>query len=438
MVRVIYAQAGILIRGVIVKAQRTINQHRRLVSSEQKTKRLSYSSVLLLVASVLMLTEVNAGSREQAKRMHDRLAGVPPTESVLLDMAADIEAGNGTDAALTAMNNDAFYNVTLKNWAMPWTNREQDVFQPLNDYVATVIGLVRDGTDFRELLYGDVVYVGDANLSIPSYSNSNNDHYQALEEQGHSLRDNLVQLTQSSVTGLPAEATAGVMTSRAAAKAFFIAGTNRANFRFTMLNHLCLDMEQVHDVTRPPDRIRQDVTRSPGGDSRVFLNGCMGCHNGMDPLAQAYAYYDYVYDADNDPDAERGSIDYNDIGDIDSETGTRVKAKYHINEANFPQGYVTPDDSWNNYWRDGPNALLNWDASLSGSGSGAKSMGQELSHSGAFASCQVKKVFSLVCLREPQNSADRDQLDTMEASFAANGYDLKQVFAESADYCKGE
>jgi hypothetical protein len=88
-------------------------------------------------------------------------------------------------------------------------------------------------------------------------------------------------------------ATAGVMTTRAAARAFFIDGTNRAMFRFTMLNHFCNDMEQVLDTTRSPDRIRQDVSRSPGGDSRVFLNNCVGCHSGMDPLAQAFAYYDY-------------------------------------------------------------------------------------------------------------------------------------------------
>ena len=64
-------------------------------------------------------------------------------------------------------------------------------------------------------------------------------------------------------------------------------------FRFTLLNHLCRDMEQMHDTTRPPDRIRQDVTRSPGGDSSVFLNNCIGCHSGMDPMAQAFAYYDF-------------------------------------------------------------------------------------------------------------------------------------------------
>ncbi len=53
-------------------------------------------------------------------------------------------------------------------------------------------------------------------------------------------------------------------------------------------------MEQViHDTSRPPDRIRQDVSRSPGGDSRVFNNNCIGCHSVMDSMAQAFAYYDF-------------------------------------------------------------------------------------------------------------------------------------------------
>ena len=83
------------------------------------------------------------------------------------------------------------------------------------------------------------------------------------------------------------------MTTRAAAAAFFVAGTNRAMFRFTLLNHLCNDLEQVKDSSYSPDRIRQDVSRSPGGDSRLFLNSCIGCHNGMDPMAQAFAYYNF-------------------------------------------------------------------------------------------------------------------------------------------------
>ena len=104
------------------------------------------------------------------KRMHDRLAGVPPSESVLSTMAADIAAGRPTDAAMTAMQNRAFYDVTLKNFAMPWTNRDQTVFAPLNDYVATVIGMVRDDVAFDRVLYDDILYVGKNGLGVPAYS----------------------------------------------------------------------------------------------------------------------------------------------------------------------------------------------------------------------------------------------------------------------------
>ncbi len=94
---------------------------------------------------------------------------------------------------------------------------------------------------------------------------TNNDHYVALEQQGIELNaTNLVRTTQTAMTDLPPQAIAGVMTTRAAAQAFFIAGTNRAMFRFTMLNHMCNDMEYVKDTTRIPDRVRQDISRSPG------------------------------------------------------------------------------------------------------------------------------------------------------------------------------
>ena len=39
----------------------------------------------------------SAGPREQARRIHDRLAGVPPSDAVLTQMATDI-AGGQTDA----------------------------------------------------------------------------------------------------------------------------------------------------------------------------------------------------------------------------------------------------------------------------------------------------------------------------------------------------
>jgi len=383
------------------------------------------ASLILAVLVTGISTTASAGPREQAKQIHDRLAGVPPSELVLQQMEAEVDQfqpGTALDAAYRAMDNASFYNVTLKNFATPWTNRASDPFAPLNDYVATVVGMVRDDVPFNTLLSGDIIYVGANNLGLPAYSNSNNDHYAALEDGGLDMMTGLEQRLQSNVTGLPPQATAGVVTTRAAAEAFFVAGTNRAMFRFTMINHMCNDMEQVHDTNLVPDRIRKDVSRSPGGDSRLFLNSCIGCHTGMDPLAGAYAYYNF--------DETSGSLEY---------TPDVVQAKYFNNEENFPGGYQTTDDSWINYWREGQNRFLGWNPAGQGNGNGAKSMGQELGDSDAFASCQVKKVFRAVCLRQPEDAADRSQVDVMTNSFQAGGsYNLKQTFAESAVYCMGQ
>ncbi|MEQ9452788.1 MAG: hypothetical protein RJQ07_14495 [Pseudomonadales bacterium] len=394
------------------------------------------SAVLILVLTLGFSAAAAADSTDQAKRIHDRIAGVPPDPATLASMRDDIDSGNALDAALEATNAPEFYSVTLKNFAAPWTNRDASIFVPLDDYIATVIGMVRDDVDFREVLSGDILYTGSG-PGVPAYSNTSNAHYQALEDQGVDLQDNLTRVTQSGTMGIPAQATAGVLTTRSAAKAYFIAGTNRAMFRFTLVNHLCRDMEQVHDVSRIPDRIRQDVSRSPGGDSRVFLNNCIGCHSGMDGMSQAFAYYDYEYDVMNDPDGESGQISYNDVGEIDPVTGTRVEEKYYNNNLNFEHGYITPDDGWINYWRNGQNKLLGWDESLPDTGNGAKSLGVELANSQAFAQCQVEKVFENVCLRPPQDSTDRNQIDAMVASLTSNGYQLRRTFAESAVYCMG-
>lgn len=403
-----------------------------IVNIAKKTLPACMATTLFVASLPLM-----AGDREQAKRIHERIAGVPPSAADLNYMATQIGSGNTAAAAERALSHENFYSVTLKNFAAPWTNEAMDPFVALNDYTATVIGLVLEDQDFRTLLYDDVVYVADAGLGLTPYSTSDNAHYEEFETSGESYKDNLVRAPQSSLNGLPSQATAGVLTSRAAAQAFFSAGTNRAMFRFTFMNHLCNDMEQVNDTTRPPDRIRQDVSRSPGGDSKIFLNNCIGCHAGMDPMAQAFAYYDYEYDADNDPTGLLGTLVYNNIGMIDPATNSRVKAKYLINATTFPYGYVTTNDRWDNYWRTGQNSRLGWDTNLDEFGNGAKSLGQELAHSEAFSQCQVTKVFENVCLRPPSNSSDRTQVDTMVLNFKSSGYNLKQVFADSAIYCMG-
>ena len=411
-----------------------------IVGNGVKTTLKSIGVLLVLFVN----TAIDAGPVEQAKRIHDRIAGVPPTVEILEQMANTIANGGGSElenaqtAAFIAIDHPDFYRTTLKNLVTPWTNRDFNVFAPLNDYTATVIGIVRDDRDFREVLTGDQLYVGSANTGAPAYSPANNDHYEFLEQQGIDLAAALEAQPQTNLTGIPASAAAGVLTSRGASKAFFIAGTNRAMFRFTLVNHLCRDLEQVADTSRTPDRIRQDVTRSPGGDSRLFRNNCIGCHSGMDPMAQAFAYYNFEYDPDNDPSGENGRLAYNAVGVLDPDTMTRVVRKYHFNQNNFPFGYVTPNDDWDNYWRTGINRNQGWSGSLPGNGNGAQSLGEELANSEAFAACQVSKVFESVCLRAPVDSTDRAQLSAMTSSFVSSGYNLKQPFVESAAYCRGE
>jgi hypothetical protein len=365
-----------------------------------------------------------AGPREQARRMYERLTGTPPSESLLTTLEGRITSFGAEATALYIIDPNEphskdFYNVTLKNWASPWTNRDQSIFAPLNDYSATVIGLVKEDEDFRQVLFDDVVYIGSGS-GVPAYSPTSNAHYEALESNNVDLRS-LTRTAQSSLNGLPSSATAGVITSRAGAEAFFIDGTNRAMFRFTLLNHMCRDLEQVHDTTRPPDRIRQDVTRSPGGDSSVFNNNCIGCHSVMDSMAQAFAYYDF------DETVQR--LVY---------TPGQVQPKYLINSDNFKPGYVTPDDTWDNRMRlPGRNDVnvLEWGAGT-GHGNGAKSLGQELANSGAFAQCQAEKAFRKVCFRSPSTNAEAAAVRSIGSAFRNSG-SMQTVFAQVAAQCAG-
>ena len=132
---------------------------------ETKQNRLLPVVIISVIAAWLVIgasSSAHAGFRDQAKRIHDRLVGTPPSAACLDQLQTKVTAGNVNEAALDAITNDGggdqcigqdFYRVTLKNFITPWTNEEQTVFEPLNDYTATVIGIIRDNYDFRRILY---------------------------------------------------------------------------------------------------------------------------------------------------------------------------------------------------------------------------------------------------------------------------------------------
>lgn len=389
----------------------------------RKQQLVAVATVSTVILFTLAASLAYAGPREQAKRLHDRLVGIPPTAAVIDSMSASIAGGDGLGAAFKAMENPAFYNTTVREYATPWSNRERSVYVDMNDAIATVIGMIRDEVPFDQLLYEDIVYVGTPGATAIPYSQTDNDHYLDLQLNRIDLSDaaNLARQRQSEQPASPlgTNQAAGILTTRGYAQAFLVAGTNRAAIRFATLNFLCKDMDDLRDLTAHPDRIRQDVTRSPGGDSNIFLTDCLTCHAGMDGLAGAFAYYDF--------DEQSQQLVY---------TAGAVQPKYLKDAGTFRFGYESIGDSWINYWRTGPNAYIGWNGP--GAGNGAKSLGMELAQTRQFAECQVKRAFEKVCYRTPNGPADAQAVATIATSFETNNRSMKRVFAETGLYCMGD
>jgi hypothetical protein len=175
---------------------------------------------------------------------------------------------------MLSMDEPSFYNITLKNWVKPWTNTDRTNRTALNDYVATVLGIVRDNIPFDQTLYGDHLYIAAPSTpgTIPAYNKKNNDHYVKLETTGANLKDYLIRVSQSATTGI--KDSAGVLTTRAAGNAFYSAGTNRRATRYTFINFMCRDFEALHDINISDYHVRRDVDRKPGLDSRTYKNKC--------------------------------------------------------------------------------------------------------------------------------------------------------------------
>ena len=336
--------------------------------------------------------------------------------TLFLSWKNHIRSGNPELAAEVAIQNKNFYNVVLKNWVKPWSNREQTSRSDLNDYVATVIGMIKDEVPFDQVLHGDILYTisyTNPDGTITPYSYANNDHYRIAESRNIDLSTALMKQTQSMLTGLPANAVSGVITTRAAGEAFFSAGTNRRVNRFNFINYLCHDYEALHDVNIPDYRVRRDVERNPGGDSRTYKNKCVGCHAGQDAIGGAYAYYDFV----------GGRLNY---------TPGVVVTKMNHN-VYYSAGYRTTDDSWINTWASGQNARLGWRGPTAGNG--VKELGQMLTRSQAFSACMAKKVFQLVCLKEAINTDDLAMVQDFANQFEQDNYNMKKLIINTSVGC---
>jgi len=378
----------------------------------------------IIAISFCLSVSAFAGPREQAVTLHKRLTGVQPSAATLDQMASLISQGRTKEAAQIATTSRYFYDITVKSWAAPMTNIDQNPVVPLNDSVATVIGLVRDNIPFTNVLTGDLIYLGDAttNASISPYDISINgakNHFASIEtlnaNSDQPIVSTLKQQVQSTITGV--SDTAGIITTEAYGEAWIQAGTNRRVFQSLVRNFWCSEMDGIHDTSIPGIRIRRDVTRVPGGSSALFQNKCLGCHGTMDAAIGGTAYFDFG----------NNGIKY---------TPGQVNGKMNRNSQEYPDGYVTTDDSWmflGGYSATNSFGKIGWRGATSGNG--LHSFATAFAVSRGFSDCMAKRVFRKVCVRDA-TPADEPTIQMLADKFENQGnYNLKSLFEDTAILC---
>ena len=368
-----------------------------------------------------------------ASRIYERIAGVPLAlnSPVRAEMETLIAAGKMAEAAAKATAEKSFINLTVRNWAPRFFNRESDPSEGLNDAQAMLIGVVRDNRDARELLSGNFTYQGGAgltganNAAIPALTPTSNAHYDFLENpaNGRSLFDDLVRVEPQSAR--PVSQNAGILTSRSWAAAHLVAGTNRRAVEYALQQFLCRPIKSLSNTSVSDMFIRRDVERNPGNAPSTFLNNCKGCHGGMDAMGGAFAFL--TFDATN-------KIAYRDTANTVEfqSNGVALKMNRYPGSDVAPptappnSGAVTIDDHWVNLWaQQNVNTDVGWRGALEGYG--VRDFGAMLASTRAFSDCMAKTIFTDICHRAPEAS-DVSDIRSLADAFENSNYNLRIVF----------
>ncbi len=416
----------------------------------------------------------------QARKMASRLAGVrvPVDHPLVLQMAEKLKAGDRIGAAKIITGDKAaglpghpqFLNVTVRNMGLPMSNRDETVRAPLNDFVASMIGVTRDETNAKELLTGDFMYLADPTKSIvPSNLKAHlyetNYHYDTLGDpknnwdvgrvlrrvdaqnpittnSGFVLKGQFI-VRDSAGTLMDHVDPAGVLTSRAFMSEHAIAGTNRRLVEYTMKSFMCLGMSDIADTSASILRIGRDVERAPGGDNSKFETSCKGCHTVMDGFRGAFARVHFTLTdsglgvfkhtqvhASSNENMSSDPYRFDRTGAASNPNG--VIRKMNHNEDNFPSGYELTDESFvNNAFRQ--QSLFNWRGEFARGGSGMHQFGQMIADSKRFSYCMAQRVYETVCIPGNYNKKKVAPMLTQYADrFEASGYKVRNLFQEIA------
>lgn len=366
--------------------------------------------------------------RSRAHSLFRSLTGtlLPIDDPRLKEMETLLKAGQDRDAVKIATKDPLFYDIRIRDMARKMSARDESVRTPLNDFVATFVGVVRDSDSMsaKELLTGNFTYRADPALTTVNGTQTvrqnvltdivqSNNHYADIQSRGFSLAAVLVKVPgqKINVGGTPTDIPdpAGLLTTRQFLAAHADAGTNRRLVEFTFREFMCQPMTSWADATAPDDRVGRDVSRTPAGSNEKYLTTCKACHGQMDGLRGAFARVDFI---NNQVTYNTGAIPLN--------------GKMNRNSQEFPAGYVTTDTTWVNYATVGKNAdQFGWRSASTGTGMGA--LGSLVANSQGFSRCMVRHAFTEVCKRSPA-ATDEGMIRAVAEQFESSGYHTRGLF----------
>lgn len=425
----------------------------------------------------------------KASRILERLTGTraPLFDARIKRMADLIRQGKDKDAARIATQDNRFFDKVVRNFAARISTRAETPDVPLNDFIATVVGVTRDRIDARKLLTGNFLYRSKEILSWYDkslYSRTkllfSNQHYSELEGGGAPLACALEKLDRHDQSRLPkgfeqmaavpepgvsdSRATAmqvnpdpaGILTSRAFAEAHMIAGTNRRPVQKAFEYFMCAPLDSIRTIESPDVYVGRDVERFPNGptSNADFHNNCKSCHGTLDALRPAFSEYHF----------ENGIMKYapffinrprsitamNENGSDMKITPTRqefpgstatgnLPVHWKLNHnVNYQDGYFVRDNAWRNVFAE--TTLGARFGFVDASGKGLREFGRMVARSSAFPKCMARRVFSEVCKTDPFAKEFPPELslwlDSVGEQFAVNGYDLKDLFETLGATCQ--
>ncbi|MBX7231878.1 MAG: hypothetical protein K1X29_07305 [Bdellovibrionales bacterium] len=406
---------------------------------------------------------------ERAQTIFKRITGIktPIDNPILQKMADKIKEEKADEAALLATDDSSFYNITVRDMAARMSTRDETTNTPLNDLVATIIGVARDDLPATDLLTGNYSYRGDPKLTavpndeIKDFLLSNN-HYQYLEQGRYDLKKVLMKVVGQKLyngsTGsvVPNPDTAGVITSRAFMAAHAVAGTNRRLVEYTFREFLCIPINQWADTSGTDTFVGRDVDRAPGGIHEKYKTTCRSCHSVMDSFRGAFAKVDFSANYVKNADVLYGLSSANENDNTSPlilfQNPIGIAGKMNRNNTTFPEGNAVESTAWVNNANQGLNAsYFGWpELSKNQSthqGYGINSFATLVSQSKAFPRCMAIRAFRSVCKRDPgslkdekESQSEKDFISDIAAGFSSTGYKLKYLFSKVAasEKCLGK